>query len=111
MSENVMEVTDESFDEEVLNADTPVMVDMWAPWCGPCRMVSPILDELADDYEGEIKVAKLNVDDNRETAGQFGITSIPAVLFFNDGEELSDQRVIGARSKGDYEEVIQSLTE
>lgn len=109
MAENVLEVTDDTFEEEVKKSDIPVMLDIWAPWCGPCRMVTPIVEELAGEYEGSVKVAKLNVDDNPDTAGEFGITSIPSVLFFKDGEELSNRRIIGARSKAEYKEVLDDL--
>jgi thioredoxin 1 len=111
MAENVLEVTDETFDEQVKNADVPVMLDIWAPWCGPCRMVSPIVEELAEEYEGSAKVAKLNVDENSETASKFGISSIPAVLFFKGGTEVSERRIVGARSKAEYKEVLEDLIE
>ena len=111
MSENVLEVTDDSFEQEVKQADLPVMLDIWAPWCGPCRMVTPIVEELAEEYEGSVKVGKLNVDENPDTASQFGISSIPSVLFFQDGKELSDRRIIGARSKAEYQEVLDDLAE
>ncbi len=91
-SSNVHTVTDANFDAEVLKSDKPVLVDFWAPWCGPCVQLSPIIDEIADAKVGSIKVAKVNVDQNFETAGKFRINSIPALLFFKDGE-VRDQLV------------------
>mgnify|MGYP006295230675 CR=1 FL=1 len=110
MADNVKEVTDAEFESEVLDAEAPVVVDMWAPWCGPCRMVTPIIEELAEEYGDDVKFCKINVDENTDSAAKFGITSIPSVLFFVDGQEVEDQRVIGARSKQDYKEVIDEVT-
>ena len=92
MTENVAAVTDETFEEEVLNSDIPVMVDFWADWCGPCKMMAPVIDEIAQDYAGRVKVVKLDVDANPNTAAQFGIRSIPTSLFFKDGK-VADQLV------------------
>ncbi len=91
-SANVVNVTDSSFDAEVLKSDKPVLVDFWAPWCGPCVQLSPVIDEIADAKAGTVKVAKVNVDQNFETAGKFRINSIPALLFFKNGE-VRDQLV------------------
>ena len=88
-----VDVTDESFEREVLGSEVPVLVDYWAPWCGPCRMAAPVLDKIADEYEGRLKVCKMNVDENREVAGGYGIMSVPTLQLFKDGE-LVDQ-VIG----------------
>jgi thioredoxin 1 len=85
-----IDVTDESFASEVLQSDIPVLVDYWAPWCGPCRMAEPVLEKIADEYEGRLKVCRMNVDDNREVASQYRIMSIPTVFLFKDGE-LVDQ--------------------
>ena len=85
-----IEVTDESFASEVLQSDIPVLVDYWAPWCGPCRMAEPVLEKIADEYEGRLKVCRVNVDDNREVASQYRIMSIPTIFLFKDGE-LVDQ--------------------
>ena len=94
---NAVAVTDASFETEVLQGDVPVVVDFWAEWCGPCKMVGPVLDELAAEYDGKIKVTKLNVDENPSTSAKFGVRSIPTIMFFKGGQ-LTDQ-VIGAKPK------------
>ena len=85
MAKNVLEITDDTFEETVLNSDMPIVVDFWAEWCGPCKMIAPILEELADEYTGQFKVGKLNVDDNRDTAMKYRVLSIPTLLVFGDG--------------------------
>jgi len=107
---SVEDVTDGDFKEKVLESDLPVMVDMWAPWCGPCRFVSPIVDELAEENADKLKTCKLNVDENPEIAQKYGIAAIPSVLFFKNGEEPQDSRVVGARSKDDYQQMIDKIT-
>jgi thioredoxin 1 len=97
MADNIITVSDDSFDEEVGASDTPVVVDFWAEWCGPCKMVAPVLEEIAGDKAGQLKVAKLNVDDNPRTAQRFQVMSIPTLILFKDGEMAS--RIVGARSK------------
>ena len=103
-SEKIVVLTKENFDQEVLQSDKPVLVDFWAQWCGPCRAVSPIMDELAGDYDGKAKVAKLNVDEQREVAEKFRIMSIPTVMVFKDGQMV--EKLIGARSKSEYAGLI-----
>lgn len=96
-SDKVVQITDHDVDERVLKGKGLILVDFWAEWCGPCRMVAPILDELAGEYEGRVTIAKLNVDENRDSAARFGIRSIPTILFYKDGVQV--EQVIGALSK------------
>jgi thioredoxin 2 len=100
-------VTDATFSSEVLSANSAVLVDCWAPWCGPCKMLTPIIDELAADYTNDVKVAKLNVDENPATASQYGIRSIPTLLFFKDGKLV--QRMVGAQPKESIEKQLLSI--
>ena len=97
---NIVTLTDENFSQEVLKSPVPVLVDFWAEWCGPCKMVAPILDELASDYEEKLKIAKLNIDDYQGLATQYGIRAIPTLLIFKDGQ-VADQ-IVGLRSKRDF---------
>lgn len=110
MADQVTDVTDSGFEEQVLNSERPVMVDMWAPWCGPCRMVGPVIEELADANAGSVKVCKVNVDESPDTASKFGITAIPSVLFFKDGKEVQSLRMIGVQPKSEYEKAIKQVT-
>lgn len=92
-------VTDANFNEEVLNSDKPVLVDFWAAWCGPCRMMGPVIDEIANEYEDTLKVCKMNVDENPDTPARYGIMSIPTLILFKDGKPV--KKLIGFRPKND----------
>ena len=96
-NELIKQVTDATFETEVLNAGSPVLVDFWAEWCGPCKMIAPILDEVATSYNGKLQVAKMNVDDNREVPAKFGIRGIPTLMLFKDGQLAATK--VGALSK------------
>lgn len=102
-----LEITDSNFEETVLKSDKPVLVDFWAAWCGPCRMVGPIIDELSEEYEGKAVVGKVDIDSNQQYAAQFGVRNIPTVLVFKNGE-LVDRKV-GVSSKNDYAKALDSL--
>jgi thioredoxin 1 len=104
MSEHVREISDDSFEAEVEKSATPVFVDFWAPWCGPCRSVAPIVEELATQYEGKVKVAKINVDDAPEVAQKFMVTSIPTFILFKNGQAAD--RTMGAMPKGQFQRFI-----
>lgn len=108
MAGNVVEFTDSNFEAEVLKASSPVLVDIWAPWCGPCRAVSPIIEELAGSYSGRVKVGKLNADDNPGVATRYGIRSIPTVLLFRDGDIVD--RIVGAVPKTQFEKALAAHT-
>lgn len=99
--------TDQNFESEVLKSEKPVVVDFWAPWCGPCRIVSPTIEELAKEYEGKVKVGKLNVDDNPQTAQTYGVMSIPSVLIFANGQPV--KTMVGAQPKENYKKSIDEV--
>lgn len=98
-------ITDQNFESEVLKSETPVVVDFWAPWCGPCRIVDPIIHELEHEYEGKVKIGKLNVDENPQTAQTYGVMSIPSVLFFKGGQPV--KTMVGAQPKENYKKSIE----
>jgi thioredoxin 1 len=105
MAGNVSEVTDNNFQAEVLESDVPVLVDFWAPWCGPCRMVGPVVEEIATEKAGQLKVSKLNTDDNQQTAIQYNVLSIPTLIVFKNGQEV--KRITGAYPKKRLEAEIE----
>jgi thioredoxin 1 len=103
-SDKVVQLSDDNFAQEVLKSSTPVLVDFWASWCAPCKAISPVVDGLADDYEGQVKIGKLNVDENPATPGQYGVRGIPTLILFKDGK-IVDQ-VVGAVPKNQLESLI-----
>ncbi len=105
MAENMMDFTDQNFDAEVLGADTPTLVDFWAEWCAPCKMIAPTVEALADEYEGKLRVGKLNIDENPSTPTKFGIRGIPTLIIFKGGEVVA--QVVGVRSKADLKAAIE----
>ena len=106
MAQAISTLTDTTFDEEVKTAEEPVIVDFWAEWCGPCKMIAPILEEIATEQSGKLRVAKLNVDDNPDIARRFDVMSIPTLIVFKDGEPA--KRLVGAKGKG---QLLQELAE
>jgi thioredoxin 1 len=105
-SDAIVHVSDTSFEQEVIGADLPVLVDFWAPWCGPCKMIAPILDDLAEQFEGKLKVTKLNVDDNKEVAAKFNVRGIPTLIIFKNGAAHATK--VGAVSKAQLVDFINS---
>lgn len=106
MSEQIIHVTDDSFESDVLKSEQPVLIDYWAEWCGPCKMIAPVLDEIAGEYAGKLKVAKLNIDDNPNTPPRYGIRGIPTLMLFKDGEVEATK--VGAVSKSQLVAFIDS---
>jgi thioredoxin 1 len=105
VSEEILNVTDSDFEDEIIKADLPVLVDCWAVWCGPCRMVDPLVEQIAQEYAGQIKVAKLNVDENQSVPAKYGIMSIPTLLFFKGGD--LKETIVGALPKA---KIIEKIT-
>jgi thioredoxin 1 len=106
MSDNIINVTDSTFDQEVLSSEIPVLLDYWAEWCGPCKMIAPILNDIADEYSGKIKVAKLNIDENPGTPAKFGVRGIPTLMIFKSGSIEATK--VGAMSKSQLSAFIDS---
>ena len=106
MSENIQHVSVVSFEADVLNSSEPVLVDYWAAWCGPCKMIAPILEELATEFAGQVKIAKVNVDENQETAAKFNIRGIPTLMLFKDGQVAATK--VGALSKSQLSDWLKS---
>ena len=104
---NYVELNDSNFEEEVLKSEIPVMVDFWAEWCAPCRIIAPVVEELAQEYEGKIKVGKMDVDQNSQTSMSYGIRSIPTLLFFKDGKPVD--QLLGAVPKGQIEDKLTAI--
>jgi thioredoxin 1 len=106
VGDTIVKVSDATFDETVVGSDTPVVVDFWAEWCGPCKMIAPVLEEIAGEHPDKLRIVKLNVDDNPETARRYDVMSIPTLLVFKDGEPA--KRLVGAKGKG---QLLQDLAE
>ena len=104
---DILEVSDDNFESEIINSDIPSMVDFWAEWCGPCKKVGPVVEELAAEYNGKIKIAKMDVDSNRQTPAKFGIRNIPTLIIFKGGEVVNT--IVGAQPKTSIEEELKKL--
>ncbi len=107
MSDNIVQISDASFEQDVLKASGPVLVDFWAEWCGPCKMIAPVLEELAQEYDGKLTIAKLNIDSNIETAPKYGVRGIPTLMIFKDGEVAGTK--VGALSRTQLASFIDSV--
>lgn len=105
MSKNIIDIDDDTFENEVKNVSQPVLVDFWAPWCRPCFMVAPVLEKIAEEFSGKLKICKLNIDDNQKTASQFGVMSIPTLVIFKGGEEV--ERITGVLGEAELKERIE----
>jgi thioredoxin 1 len=107
MNEHVVELTDASFDETINSSELPVLVDFWAPWCGPCKMLSPVIDDIASEYAGKLKVCKMNTDEHRDAAVEYAISAIPTVILFNNGN--IEQKWVGLTTKQDITDAVDAL--
>lgn len=107
MADGIFEISDASFDKDVMESDKPVLVDFWAPWCGPCRAIAPIIEEIAGEFGEKIKICKCNVDDNPITPGKFGVKAIPTLIFFKNGN--SEEQITGMAAKAKIVEIINKL--
>src|SRR5690348_11036497 len=107
MAGNVLEFTDANWKSEVLDSATPVIVDFWAPWCGPCRALAPTIEKLANDYQGKVKIGKMNTDENVDTPGSLRVSGIPAVIFFHGGKEVD--RIVGLQGESKYKAALERL--
>jgi thioredoxin 1 len=107
-SSNIITLTKANFSQQVLNSTTPVLVDFWAEWCGPCKMIAPVLDELADEYSGKVQIGKVNIDENQDLATEYGVRAIPTLLFFQHGQVA--EQIVGLRSKRDLKASFDKLT-
>ncbi len=106
MAGNMIDFTDQNFESEVIGSDTPTMVDFWAEWCAPCKMIAPTVEALADEYEGKIRVGKLNIDENPSTPTKFGIRGIPTLIIFKGGQPVN--QIVGVKSKAELKKAIES---
>jgi thioredoxin 1 len=107
-SSNIITLTADNFKQQVLNSTTPVLVDFWAEWCGPCKMIAPVLDELADEYTGKVSIGKVNIDDHQALATEYGVRAIPTLLLFQNGQVA--EQIVGLRSKRDLKASFDKLT-
>ena len=106
-SPSIISLTQENFAQEVLQSSKPVLVDFWAEWCGPCKMIAPLLDELATEYDGQVKIGKINTDEQQQLASEYGIRSIPTLLFFKNGQVVN--QMVGARPKRDFMAALEGI--
>jgi thioredoxin 1 len=107
MADNIVQISDANFESEVLKSPVPVLIDFWAPWCGPCRAIAPIVDQLADEYAGKLKIVKMNVDDNPRTPANYGVRGIPNLILFKDGQV--QQQIVGAVPKAHLVKAISTV--
>jgi thioredoxin 1 len=107
MADNIAHISDDTFDSEVLKSPVPVLIDFWAPWCGPCKAIAPIVDQLADEYAGKLKIVKMNVDDNPRTPANYGVRGIPNLILFKDGQV--QQQIVGAVPKAHLVKAISTV--